>query len=160
MQDETTKEDFTKVKSGDYYNLGNVAYFDEVTKHHYRYFKGTSERMLMLVSMCVIAGLFNPGWNMIHIYMKIMRGQMNDAVIVAVHRASILVVQKQLIGVGILHQGRIEIFVNKDSRRIGIGSAIIRLLKRRGNSVRNADEGEPQSLPFWKKNNIRCDVRT
>lgn len=146
---------FEKVPSPNYFNLGDNGYQCSVTGMVYRYAKGPTERAKAIISLIVIAGLFQAGWYAIRVFMKVMQGKETDIEVILVHKSRFLIRAENCVGMGIVSRKQVQVFVHKAYRRKQIGSRILKLFKEKGSTYDHADLGIPGSRKFWNENNVR-----
>lgn len=149
------ESEFEKVPSPNYFNLGSSGYECKKTGMVFRYAKGPTERAKAIISLIVIAGLFQTGWYAIRVFMRVMQGNETDIEVVIVQKSRYLVRPEQCVAMGLVSRKQVQIFVHKAFRRKQIGSQILKLLKLKGSKFNHAELGIPGSRNFWDTNSVR-----
>jgi len=102
-----------------------------------------------LASLAIKENLYVRGWNMRNELERILsNGLGNNEIILLATLAD------YPIGVCIVYDKHIEIFVRKAYRRYGIGSKMVEIMKSKRNDILWGSEGTQGTLDFWRKNKI------
>lgn len=149
------EKEFEQVESVSLFNLNRKAYLSSDTGMYYRHAKGPTERLKAMIAVVVVAGLFHQGWMAIKLFMRVLQGQEDDIELVLVHTTQVLILHDQCIAMGLISRGHVQVFVNKDFRRNGIGSSVLRFFHHQGSSFDYSMLGERGSKSFWNKNEVK-----